>query len=63
LAFRSGSTCPLRNASSAGADALVSGAGGRRMRTFTPPELVLCAIAVVGAIVGVVALSAGWITI
>jgi arginine:ornithine antiporter / lysine permease len=32
-------------------------------RVFTPPELALCVIAIVGAVVGVVGLAAGWISI
>jgi len=32
-------------------------------RVFTPPEAALCAVAIVAAIVGVVALAKGWITI
>ena len=34
---------------------------GRRL--FSPAELVLLAVSVVGAVVGVVALAAGWITV
>ncbi len=32
-------------------------------RVFTPPELVLCVVAVIGAVVGVLGLAAGWISI
>ena len=32
-------------------------------RLFSPPELALCVIAIIGAIVGVVGLTTGWITI
>jgi arginine:ornithine antiporter / lysine permease len=32
-------------------------------RPFSPPELVILAVSVVGAVIGVVALLAGWITV
>jgi arginine:ornithine antiporter/lysine permease len=35
----------------------------RDKRVFTPPELILCVIAIIGAIVGVIGLVSGWISI
>jgi arginine:ornithine antiporter/lysine permease len=35
----------------------------QQRRVFTGPELIVFAVAIVGAVVGVVALAAGWITI